>query len=127
MEQCKSEFLQNLPGTGEKQPHQLRYPGEPAQDENGGSYPTTRSRRGQADQRAHRGRRLDYVDWWREPVIGGEAATKTANNDIGQLSRMLKDISVRRRHKIPEIFKGLRLRGATDRSRSPFEPLAKLQ
>jgi hypothetical protein len=57
MEQCKSEFLQNLPGTGEKQPHQLRYPGEPAQDENGGSYPTTRSRRGQADQRAHRGRR----------------------------------------------------------------------
>jgi hypothetical protein len=65
---------------------------------------------------------LDYVDWWRDRVTSGEAATKTANRDIGQLSRMLKDISIRRRHKLPEIFKGLRLRGATDRSRSPFDP-----
>jgi hypothetical protein len=51
-----------------------------------------------------------------------EAKTKTANRDIGQLSRMLKDTTVRRRHNIPEIFKGLRLRGATEKSRSPFDP-----
>jgi integrase len=65
---------------------------------------------------------LDYVEWWRARIIAGEAKTKTANRDIGQLSRMLKDIAIRRRHNIPEIFKGLRLRGATDKSRSPFDP-----
>jgi integrase len=65
---------------------------------------------------------LDYVDWWRERVIAGEAATKTANRDIGQLSRMLKDMAVRRRHSIPDIFKGLSLRGGADKSRSPFDP-----
>jgi integrase len=48
-------------------------------------------------------------------------AVKSANKDIGQLSRMLKDVSIRRRLNIPEIFKGLRLRGQTDRSRMPFE------
>ena len=46
---------------------------------------------------------------------------KSANKDIGQLSRMLKDVSIRRRLNIPEIFKGLRLRGQTERSRMPFE------
>jgi integrase len=64
---------------------------------------------------------LDYVEWRRARIIAGEAKTKTANRDIGQLSRMLKDIAIRRRHNIPE-FKGLRLRGATDKSRSPFDP-----
>jgi len=34
---------------------------------------------------------------------------------------MLKDVSIRRRLNIPEIFKGLRLRGQTERSRMPFE------
>jgi integrase len=65
---------------------------------------------------------LDYVDWWRQRVIAGEAATKSANRDIGQLSRMLKDIAVRRRHSIPDIFRGLSLRGGVDKTRSPFDP-----
>jgi len=52
-----------------------------------------------------------YVEWWRGRVIKGDALPKTANRDIGQPSRMLKDVSVRRRLKIPDIFKGLHLRG----------------
>ena len=62
---------------------------------------------------------LDYVEWWRGRIIKRDALPKTANRDIGQLSRMLKDVSVRRRLKIPEIFKGLRLRGETENSRVP--------
>ncbi len=65
---------------------------------------------------------LDYADWWRSRVTAGETNAKTANKDIGQLSRMLKDISVRRRLNLPDIFKGLRLRSETERPRSPYEP-----
>jgi integrase len=64
---------------------------------------------------------IDYADWWRERVLKENVAVKTANKDIGQLSRMLKDVSIRRCIKIPAIFRGLRLRGATERSRVPFE------
>lgn len=63
---------------------------------------------------------LDYVEWWRGRVIKGDALPKTANRDIGQLSRMLKDVSVRRRLKLPDILKGLKLRGETERSRVPL-------
>jgi hypothetical protein len=34
---------------------------------------------------------------------------------------MLKDISMHRKLKLPDIFQGLRLRGEADRSRMPFE------
>jgi integrase len=64
---------------------------------------------------------LDYVDWWRGRVVSGDALAKTANRDIGQLSRMLKDVSIRRRLKLPDIFKGLRLRGEAEKARVPFE------
>jgi integrase len=64
---------------------------------------------------------IDYTEWWRERVLKEKLAVKSANKDIGQLSRMLKDISIRRRLKIPDIFKGLRLRGEIERSRMPFE------
>ena len=64
---------------------------------------------------------IDYVDWWRERVVNDNVAAKTANKDIGQLSRMLKDLSIRRRLNIPDIFKGLRLRGETEKSRVPYE------
>ena len=64
---------------------------------------------------------IDYADWWRDRVTSEKVAVKSANKDIGQLSRMLKDVSIRRRLNIPEIFKGLRLRGQTERSRMPFE------
>lgn len=64
---------------------------------------------------------LKYVDWWRDRVVSGEANAKTANRDIGQLSRMLKDLRIRRRYKYPDIFKDLRLRGETEKSRIPFD------
>jgi integrase len=64
---------------------------------------------------------LDYVEWWRERIVKGDGLPKTANKDIGQLSRMLKDVSTRRRLNIPDIFKGLRLRGETEKSRVPYE------
>lgn len=64
---------------------------------------------------------LEYVDWWRARVVSGETNAKTANRDIGQLSRMLKDVRIRRRYKYPDIFRDLRLRGETEKSRIPFE------
>jgi integrase len=64
---------------------------------------------------------IGYADWWRDRVTNSDVAVKSANKDIGQLSRMLKDISIRRRLNVPEIFKGLRLRGQTERFRMPFE------
>jgi integrase len=64
---------------------------------------------------------IDYADWWRDRVTNENVAVKSANKDIGQLSRMLKDVSTRRRLNIPEIFAGLRLRGQKERSRMPFE------
>jgi short chain dehydrogenase len=69
---------------------------------------------------------IDYSEWWRDRVINADVAVKSANKDIGELSRMLKDISIRRRLNIPEIFKGLRLRGPTERSRMPFDTEFKL-
>ena len=65
---------------------------------------------------------MDYVDWWRERVVNDELAAKSANKDIGQISRMLKEMSIRRRLGLPDIFKGLRLKGETEKSRLPYEP-----
>lgn len=64
---------------------------------------------------------MDYFDWWSARVVRGETNAKTANKDMGQLSRMLKDVSVRRRLNLPDIFKGLRVRGEEQHARCPFE------
>ncbi|MCP3447359.1 tyrosine-type recombinase/integrase [Bradyrhizobium sp. CCGUVB14] len=64
---------------------------------------------------------LDYVEWYRERAKAKEVEAGTANKSMGMLSRMLKEISVRRRLKIPEIFKGLRLRAPDSEIRRPFE------
>ena len=65
---------------------------------------------------------VDYVEWWRERIMDENIAAKTANKDIGQLSRMLKEMSRRRRLKLPDIFKDLRLRGEVEKSRHPYDP-----
>lgn len=65
---------------------------------------------------------IDYCEWWRERVVSGETNAKTANKAIGQLSRMLKEMNIRRRLNLPDIFRGLRLKGEVEKSRSPFEP-----
>lgn len=64
---------------------------------------------------------IDYCEWWRERVMVNETDPKTANKDIGQLSRMLKDLNIRRRLGLADIFKGLRIKGETARPRVPFE------
>ncbi|WP_271619241.1 hypothetical protein [Bradyrhizobium sp. CCBAU 51745] len=64
---------------------------------------------------------INYCEWWRARVIEGEAEPKTANKDIGQLSRMLKEVSTRRRLGIPDIFSGLRLKGEIERPRVPYD------
>jgi integrase len=64
---------------------------------------------------------IDYCEWWRRRIVEDEVEAKTANKDIGQLSRMLKEMNIRRRLNLPDIFKGLRLKGETERSRVPYE------
>jgi integrase len=64
---------------------------------------------------------IDYCEWWRERVTDDAVDAKTANKDIGQLSRMLKEMSIRRRLNLPDIFKGLRLKGETERPRIPYD------
>jgi integrase len=64
---------------------------------------------------------IDYCEWWRDRVIGDDVEVKTANKDIGQLSRMLKEMNIRRRLNLPDLFQGLRLKGETERSRVPYE------
>ncbi|WP_271611436.1 hypothetical protein [Bradyrhizobium sp. CCBAU 21360] len=39
---------------------------------------------------------LDYSEWQRERVLAGEVEAGTANKSMGMLSRMLKDLSIRR-------------------------------
>jgi integrase len=64
---------------------------------------------------------IDYCEWWRGRVLENETDAKTANKDIGQLSRMLKELNVRRRLNIQDIFSGLRLKGEVERPRVPYE------
>lgn len=64
---------------------------------------------------------IDYCEWWRDRVIEEEVEAKTANKDIGQLSRMLKEMNLRRRLNLPDVFKGLRLKGETERPRVPYD------
>jgi integrase len=64
---------------------------------------------------------ITYCEWWRDRVTDDKVEVKTANKDIGQLSRMLKDLSIRRRLSVPDIFKGLRLKGEVERTRVPYE------
>jgi site-specific recombinase XerD len=64
---------------------------------------------------------IAYADWWRDRVVAGETEAKTANKDIGQLSRMLKDLSIRKNLNLPDIFKDLRLKGEVERTRVPYD------
>jgi hypothetical protein len=64
---------------------------------------------------------IDYCEWWRDRVIEDAVEPKTANKDIGQLSCMLKERSIRHRLNLPDIFKGLRLKGEVERSRLPYD------
>ncbi|TWA88996.1 hypothetical protein FBZ96_12212 [Bradyrhizobium stylosanthis] len=60
---------------------------------------------------------IDYVDWWRERVAAEEVVPNSANKSMG----MLKKICIRRRVKIPEVFRGLRLPTGETNVRSPYD------
>ena len=45
----------------------------------------------------------------------------TANKASCQLSRILKEMNIRRRLNLADVFKGLRPRGTVEKSRSPFD------
>jgi integrase len=64
---------------------------------------------------------IDYCEWWRGRVLDEQTDAKTANKDIGQLSRMLKEVNIRRRLGLPDIFSGLRLKGEVERPRVPYD------
>jgi site-specific recombinase XerD len=64
---------------------------------------------------------IDYAEWWRSRVLENGMAAKSANKDIGQISRMLKKMSVWRRLNLPDVFKGLRVTGEVDKSPCPYE------
>ncbi len=49
---------------------------------------------------------IDYSEWWRARVVEDEVAAKTANKDMGQLSRMLFITNIRRRLNLPDLFQG---------------------
>jgi integrase len=65
----------------------------------------------------------DHLDppWTRQRVTEDEVEVKTANKDIGQLSRTLKVMNIRRRFDLPDLFKGLRLEGQIEHARMPYE------
>ncbi|WP_047308839.1 tyrosine-type recombinase/integrase [Rhodopseudomonas palustris] len=64
---------------------------------------------------------LTYREHWRDRVINDGVAAKTANRQIGQLSGMLKELSIVRRLGLPDFFHGLRLKGETEKDPTPFE------
>ena len=47
---------------------------------------------------------IDCSDWWRERVVAGEVAAKSANKSMSMLSRMLKEMNIRRRLGLPDTF-----------------------
>jgi hypothetical protein len=57
---------------------------------------------------------IDYCDWWRKRVFDGETNVKTANKRSGNSAACSRRMSIRRRLNLPEVFKGLRLRGKVD-------------
>lgn len=64
---------------------------------------------------------IDYSEWWRERCLAGETNAMSANKSMGMLSRMLKEMSIRRPLNLPEIFKGLRLKTDGANVRVPFD------
>ena len=64
---------------------------------------------------------IDFRNFWRDRVVQEGIAAKTANREIGQLSGMIKELNVLRRLGLPEVFKGLRLKGEVDKEPTPYD------
>jgi integrase len=64
---------------------------------------------------------IDFRKFWRDRVVQEGIAAKTANREIGQLSGMIKELNILRRLGLPELFKGLRLKGEVDKEPTPYD------
>ena len=64
---------------------------------------------------------IDFRNFWRDRVVQEGIAAKTANREIGQLSGMIKELNILRRLSLPELFKGLRLKGEVDKEPTPYD------
>jgi integrase len=64
---------------------------------------------------------IDFRNFWRDGVVQEGIAAKTANREIGQLSGMIKELNILRRLGLPELFKGLRLKGEVDKEPTPYD------
>ena len=64
---------------------------------------------------------LDFRNFWRDRVVQEGIAAKSANREIGQLSGMIKELNILRRLGLPDLFKGLRLKGEVDKEPTPYE------
>jgi hypothetical protein len=59
---------------------------------------------------------ITYCEWWHESVIAEETNPKTANKDMGVLSRMLKELNIRR----PIFLRDCASKGEVQAARMPF-------
>lgn len=63
---------------------------------------------------------MDYVSWLEDRIAEGEIVTKTANKQIGHVSKMLKEINRKLRLGLPSLFADMSIRGEKKTSRPPF-------
>jgi integrase len=64
---------------------------------------------------------IDFRNFWRDRVVQEGIAAKTANREVGQLSGMIKELNILRRLGLPDLFKGLRLKGEVDKEPTPYD------
>src|SRR5882672_3473643 len=64
---------------------------------------------------------IDFRNFWRDRVVQEGIAAKSANREIGQLSGMIKELNILRRLGLPDLFRGLRLKGEVDKEPTPYE------
>jgi len=64
---------------------------------------------------------IDFRNFWRDRVVQDGIAAKSDNREIGQLSGMIKELNILRRLGLPDLFRGLRLKGEVDKEPTPYE------
>jgi integrase len=64
---------------------------------------------------------LDFSEWWQARITDEQLNPGTANKDMGHLSRMLFKVNQRYRLGLTKVFDGMKLEGATENTRPPFD------
>jgi integrase len=64
---------------------------------------------------------LKFRKWWDRRVVEEGLEIKTANKNLGVVSRMLKRVSDAKELGVPQILSGLMIEGGVDNQREPFE------